>query len=134
MTIKLLLKGMALAVISVLALSPVAVASCVGLYNASTTTSWANFGSLTLKDYVGMRNRTASTVNAQFGYADPGLGQVTLCSIAPGWSCEGAAEAGFDNANDYNRKRSSGGSANVDFYTCDTLAEAQDDGGDDGAE
>jgi len=100
-------------------------ASCTSLNNVSTSTSWTNFSSMTLKAYYGMRNRTASTVNAQLRAE----GGATLCDLAPDSSCEFQTSAGFDNANDFERKRSSGGSATVNFYTCDTLAETQDEGG-----
>ena len=105
-------------------------ASCTSLSNQSTSTSWVNFGSMTLKAYYGMRNRTASTVDAQLRWD----GGATICDLQPDSSCEFATPIGGPyNANELERRRDSGGSANVDFYPCDTLIEAQDDGGGDDA-
>jgi len=101
-------------------------ASCTSLNNVSTSTSWAAFSSGTLKAYVGMRNRTASTVNAQLAYDDFGV-WTQACNLAPGNHCEFATSK--TNRDEFARKRSSGGSATVDFYTCDTLAESKDEGG-----
>jgi len=108
-----------------------AFASCASLNNLSTTTSWVNFSSLTLKAYFGMRNRTASTVNAQLQYD----GGSPICNLEPDDFCffeTPVTLPATNNANQFERKRSSGGSATVDFFTCDTEAQAADDGGGDG--
>ena len=115
-----------LLVVALLILQGTALASCNSLFNVSTTTSYQAFSSMVLKDYIGIRNYSTSTVNVQlkaFG--------TEFANLAPGTSWESERLPGADNANDFMRKRSSGGSATVEFNTCDTLIEAQDgDGGD----